>query len=63
MKQFYFHVQFTDNEGVDRFRSTQFSARDIVQAHHAGRKLVTLLSCDPTVKEINAYYLEQLKTD
>lgn len=63
MKQFYFHVQFIDDEGVDRFRSTQFSARDIVQAHHAGRKLVTLLSCDPTVKEINAYYLEQLKID
>lgn len=63
MKQFYFHVQFIDDEGVDRFCSTQFSARDIVQAHHAGRKLVTLLSCDPTVKEINAYYLEQLKID
>lgn len=63
MKQFYFHVQFIGDEGVDRFRSIQFSARDIVQAHHAGRKLVTLLSCDPTVKEINAYYLEQLKID
>jgi len=63
MKQFYFHVQFTDNEGVDRFRSIQFSARDIIQAHHAGRKLVALLCCDPTVKEINAYYLESLKID
>lgn len=63
MKQFYFHVQFTDNEGVDCFRSIQFSARDIVQAHTSGRKLVALLCCDPTVKEINAYYLEQLKID
>ena len=63
MRRFYFHLQFTDVEGVDRFRSIQFSARDIVQAHHAGRKLVTLLSCDPTVKEINAYYLESLKID
>jgi hypothetical protein len=61
MRQFYFHVQFTDNEGVDRFRSIQFSARDMFQAHYAGRKLVTLLCCDPIVKEINAYYLEQLK--
>ena len=61
MRQFYFHVQFADNEGVDRFRSIQFSARDMLQAHYAGRKLVTLLCCDPAVKEINAYYLEQLK--
>ena len=63
MKQFYFHVQFTDSKGVERFRSIQFSARDIIQAHHAGRKLVALLCCDPTVSEINAYYLESLKID
>ena len=38
-------------------------ARDIIQAHNAGRKLVALLVCDHTVKEINAYYLESLKID
>lgn len=63
MKQFYFHVQFTDTEGVNRFRSTRFSACDILQAHQAGRKLVALFNCDPTVSEINAYYLESLKID
>ena len=63
MRRFYFHVQFTDVEGVERFRSTQFSARDIIQAYNAGRKLVALLVCDRTVKEINAYYLESLKID
>lgn len=61
MRRFYFHVQFTDVEGFERFRSMQFSARNITQAHSAGRKLVTLLVCDPTVKEVNAYYLESLK--
>lgn len=50
MRRFYFHVQFTDVEGVERFRSIQFSARDIIQAHNAGRKLVALLVCDHTVK-------------
>lgn len=63
MRRFYFHVQFTDAEGVKHFRTTQFSARDIMQAHDAGRKLVALLDCDHTVKEINAYYLESLKID
>lgn len=63
MRRFYFHVQFIDVEGVERFRSMQFSACNITQAHSAGRKLVTLLVCDPTVKEINAYYLESLKID
>lgn len=63
MRRFYFHVQFIDVEGVERFRSIQFSARDIIQAHNAGRKLVALLVCDRTVKEINAYYLESLKID
>lgn len=63
MRRFYFHVQFTDVEGVERFRSIQFSARDIIQAHNAGRKLVALFVCDHTVKEINAYYLESLKID
>ena len=63
MRRFYFHVQFTDEEGVKRFRSIQFNACDILQAHSAGRKLVALLVCDRTVKEINAYYLESLKID
>ena len=63
MRRFYFHVQFTDVEGVERFRSMQFSARNITRAHADGRKLVLLLSCDPDVKEVNAYYLESLKID
>lgn len=63
MRRFCIHVRLTDVEGVERFHSTQFSAFDIVDGHIIGRKLVALLCCSPTVKEINMYYLESLKTD
>jgi len=63
MERFNFHLQFTDSEGVERSLSTQFSARDIMEAHNTGRKLVSLFVCNYTVKEINAYYLESLKID
>lgn len=63
MEQFNFHLQFTDLGGVERSLSTQFSARDIMEAHKTGRKLVSLFVCDYTVKEVNAYYLESLKID
>jgi hypothetical protein len=61
MKQFYFHVQYVDTQGIEHFRSIQFAARDMIQAHTAGRKLVTFLAIDPEIADITAYYLESLK--
>lgn len=63
MRRFCIHVRFTDVEGVERFHSIPFFASDIVDGRITARVLVALLCSSPTVKEINMYDLESLKTD
>lgn len=61
MRNFYFHVGYVDKQGVRRFRSTSFSANNLLQAHEAGRKLVALLAVDPEIESIDYYYLESTR--
>lgn len=62
MKHYFFHVAYLDNQGIERTKSTLFGAKDLLQAHQAGRKLVSLLLCDSEVSDILFYYLESLKS-
>lgn len=63
MKRFYLHVQYSDNEGFKHFRSTSLPANNILEAHADSRKLVELLTCEPDVKSVDAYYVESLKIE
>lgn len=62
MKHYKFHVGYVDNQGVECSKHILFGAKDLLQAHQAGRKLVSLLLCDSEVSDILFYYVECLKS-
>lgn len=62
MKKFLFHVAYFDNQCNKRYKSTEIHARNLIHAHQAGRKLVSLLLCDSEISEVVSCHLECLKS-